>query len=47
MEKWLDAGQPHAQGWLKDYSIEFLKDLPAPKDHEELFGRGRSLLWSA
>lgn len=40
MEKWLDAGQPHAQQWLKDYSVEFLRDLPVPEDHEELMRKG-------
>ncbi len=44
MEKWLDAGQPHAQKWLKDYSIEFLKDLPAPEDHEELIAKGEEFI---
>jgi trimethylamine--corrinoid protein Co-methyltransferase len=49
MEKWLDAGQPHAQKWLKDYSLEFLKDLPAPEDHEELMRKGEEFVktWAA
>lgn len=44
MEKWLDAGQPHAQKWLRDYTIGFLKDLPAPEDHEELIRRGEEFI---
>ena len=44
MEKWLEAGQPHAQTRLKEYSIEFLKDLPAPDDHEELMRRGEEFV---
>ena len=40
MEKWLEAGQPHAQQWLKEYSLEFLKDLPVPEDHDELMRKG-------
>lgn len=44
MEKWLDAGQPHAQKWLKDYSLEFLKTLPVPEDHDELIGKGEEFI---
>lgn len=44
MEKWLDAGQSHAQKWLKDYSIVFLKDLPGPEDHEELIRKGEEFI---
>src|SRR5512147_400417 len=44
MEKWLEAGQPHAQKWLKDYGIEFLKDLSAPEDHEELIRKGEEFI---
>jgi trimethylamine--corrinoid protein Co-methyltransferase len=44
MEKWLEAGQPHAQKRLKEYSIEFLKDLPAPEDHEELMRKGEEFI---
>jgi trimethylamine--corrinoid protein Co-methyltransferase len=44
MEKWIEAGQPQAQKWLRDYSIEFLKDLTAPEDHEELMGRGEEFI---
>lgn len=40
MEKWLEAGQPHVQKRLKEYGIEFLKDLPVPDDHEEVMRRG-------
>lgn len=40
MEKWMEAGQPHAQEWLRKYSIEFLKDLPVPEDYEELIRKG-------
>jgi trimethylamine--corrinoid protein Co-methyltransferase len=44
MEKWIEAGQPHAQEWLRKYSIEFLKDLPAPEDHEELMRMGEEFI---
>jgi len=44
MEKWLEAGQPHAQTRLKEYSIEFLKDLPAPEDYEELMRKGEEFV---
>ncbi len=44
MEKWIEAGQPHAQEWLGKYSIEFLKDLPAPEDHEELMRKGEEFI---
>jgi trimethylamine--corrinoid protein Co-methyltransferase len=44
MEKWLEAGQPHAQRRLKEYSLEFLKDLPAPEDHEELMRKGEEFI---
>ena len=44
MEKWLEAGQPHAQEWLKDYCVEFLKDLPVPEDHEELVRKGEEFI---
>lgn len=49
MEKWLEAGQPHVQKRLKEYSIEFLKDLPAPEDHEEVMRRGEEWVgkWKA
>jgi trimethylamine:corrinoid methyltransferase-like protein len=44
MEKWLEAGQPHAQKWLRDYCVEFLKDLPVPEDHEELMRQGEEFI---
>jgi trimethylamine--corrinoid protein Co-methyltransferase len=44
MEKWLEAGQPHAQTRLKEYSIEFLKDLPVPEDYEELMRKGEQFV---
>jgi hypothetical protein len=44
MEKWLAAGQPHVQTHLKEYAIEFLKDLPAPEDHDELIGKGEEFI---
>jgi trimethylamine--corrinoid protein Co-methyltransferase len=44
MEKWIEAGQPHVQKKLSDYSIEFLKDLPAPEDHEELMRKGEEFI---
>jgi len=46
MEKWLDAGQPHAQTLLRDYALEFLNDLPAPEDHEELMRKGEEFISS-
>lgn len=44
MEKWLEAGQPPAQQRLKEYAIEFLKDLPVPEDHDELIGKGEEFI---
>jgi hypothetical protein len=44
MEKWLEAGQPHAQKRLKEYSLEFLSDLPAPEDHDELMRTGEEFI---
>ena len=44
MEKWLEVGQPQAQKWLKDYGVEFLKDLPVPEDHEELMRVGEEFI---
>jgi trimethylamine:corrinoid methyltransferase-like protein len=44
MEKWLEAGQPHVQTRLKEYGIEFLKDLPAPEDHAELMRKGEEFV---
>jgi trimethylamine:corrinoid methyltransferase-like protein len=44
MEKWLEAGQPHAQKKLTDYAMEFMNDLPAPADHEELIRRGEEFI---
>ncbi len=44
MEKWIDAGQPHVQKKLREYTIEFLKDLPAPEDHEELMRKGEEFI---
>ena len=40
MEKWMDAGQPHVQDKLREYTIALLNDLPAPEDHEELMRKG-------
>lgn len=44
MEKWIDAGQPHVQKKLSDYAVGFLKDLPAPEDHEELMRKGEEFI---
>ena len=44
MEKWMEAGHPHAEKWLRDYSIEFLKNLPVPEDHDELIGKGEEFI---
>jgi trimethylamine:corrinoid methyltransferase-like protein len=44
MEKWIEAGQPHAQTRLKEYAVEFLKDLPVPEDHEELMRKGEEFI---
>ncbi|MCC6298473.1 MAG: trimethylamine methyltransferase family protein [Anaerolineales bacterium] len=44
MEKWLEAGQPSAQTKLKEYSIEFLKDLPVPEDYEEVMRKGEEFV---
>jgi hypothetical protein len=44
MEKWIEAGQPHVQKKLSDYTIEFLKNLPAPEDHDELMQKGEEFI---
>src|SRR5215208_1003159 len=44
MEKWIAAGQPRVQKRLKEYGIEFLKDLPVPEDHEELIRKGEEFI---
>jgi trimethylamine--corrinoid protein Co-methyltransferase len=44
MEKWIEAGQPHVQKKLSEYAVEFLKDLPAPEDHEELMRKGEEFI---
>jgi trimethylamine--corrinoid protein Co-methyltransferase len=44
MEKWIEAGQPHVQKKLSEYTVEFLKDLPAPEDHEELLRKGEEFI---
>ncbi|HUM27780.1 MAG TPA: trimethylamine methyltransferase family protein, partial [Anaerolineales bacterium] len=46
MEKWIESGQPHAQQKLREYTIEFLKDLPAPEDYEELHAKGEEFIAS-
>ncbi|MEP7134558.1 MAG: trimethylamine methyltransferase family protein [Chloroflexota bacterium] len=44
MEKWIEAGQPHVQKKLSDYAVEFLKELPAPEDHDELLRKGEEFI---
>ena len=44
MEKWMNAGQPHVQDKLREYTIELLKNLPAPDDHEELMAKGEEFI---
>lgn len=44
MEKWIDAGQPHVQKRLSEYTINFLNNLPAPEDHEELMRKGEEFI---
>jgi trimethylamine--corrinoid protein Co-methyltransferase len=44
MEKWIEAGQPHVQKKLSEYAVEFLRDLPAPEDHEELMRKGEEFI---
>ena len=46
--EWLEAGQPHVQTRLKEYGVEFLKNLVAPEDHEELIRKGEEFIeeWS-
>ena len=44
MEKWIEAGRPHVQKKLSDYTVEFLKDLPPPEDHEELMKKGEEFI---
>jgi trimethylamine--corrinoid protein Co-methyltransferase len=44
MEKWMNAGQPHVQDRLREYTIELLKNLPAPEDHAELMAKGEEFI---
>ena len=44
MEKWMNAGQPHVQDKLREYTIELLKNLPAPDDHQELMAKGEEFI---
>lgn len=44
MEKWIEAGQPRVQKRLREYSVEFLKDLRVPEDHEELMRKGEEFI---
>jgi len=44
MEKWMEAGRPHVQKWLKEYAIEFMKNLPVPEDHDELMAMGEEFI---
>ncbi len=44
MEKWMEAGQPHVQKQLKEYAIEFMKNLPVPEDHDELMAMGEEFI---
>jgi trimethylamine---corrinoid protein Co-methyltransferase len=44
MEKWIAAGQPHVQKKLIDYTVEYLKHLPPPEDHEELMRKGEEFI---
>ncbi|NWG06140.1 MAG: trimethylamine methyltransferase family protein [Chloroflexi bacterium] len=44
MEKWMEAGQPHAQDKLREYTIALLRNLPAPEDHEELIRKGEEFI---
>ena len=46
MEKWMEAGQPHVQKKLSEYTIEFMKDLPMPEDHDELMAKGEEFIKS-
>ena len=46
MEKWIEAGQPHVQTKLREYTIELLKDLPVPEDHDELIETGEEFIKS-
>jgi trimethylamine:corrinoid methyltransferase-like protein len=46
MEKWIEAGQPHVQERLREYTVEVLEDLPVPDDHEELMGKGDEFIKS-
>lgn len=44
MEKWIEAGQPHVQRKLSEYGIEFMQDMPAPDDHDELLAKGEDFI---
>ncbi|MFN8412614.1 MAG: trimethylamine methyltransferase family protein [Anaerolineales bacterium] len=44
MEKWMEAGRPPVQKKLSEYGVEFLKDLPAPEDHDDLIAKGEEFI---
>ncbi|HXF85042.1 MAG TPA: trimethylamine methyltransferase family protein [Anaerolineales bacterium] len=44
MEKWIEAGKPHVQQWLRKYALEYLSDLPVPEDYEVLVRKGEEFI---
>lgn len=44
MEKWMEAGQPHVQKVLREYAMEYMKDMPIPEDHDELLAKGEAFI---
>jgi trimethylamine--corrinoid protein Co-methyltransferase len=44
MEKWMEAGQPHVQKKLAEYTMEYMKDMPIPEDHDELLAKGEEFI---
>jgi trimethylamine---corrinoid protein Co-methyltransferase len=44
MEKWIEAGQPHVQKRLREYGMDFLRNLPVPEDHDELISKGEEFI---
>jgi trimethylamine--corrinoid protein Co-methyltransferase len=46
MEKWMEAGQPQAEKRLAEYTVEFLKNMPAPDDYDDLLAKGEEFITS-
>jgi trimethylamine--corrinoid protein Co-methyltransferase len=44
LEAWQAAGSPRATDLLRQRTVELLRSLPAPDDHDELLDRGRAFI---